>query len=163
MHTTIHKTNKHFLGSALFWVLTALPFLFLTGAIVYKRYLIQKAGIDPLLLRTKRARKVALKRLQVAEIHLKNKASRDFYDEISKAMLGYVCDKLQIPRSELTKDNVKFKLQSLQVSDELMKNFMQIIHNTEIALFAGMDNTAAMEDTYEKTVDVLTNIEQAVT
>ena len=162
MNTAVYKTNQHFLASVPFWVLTALPFLFLTGAVVYKRYLIQKAGIDPLLLRMKKARKVALRRLVIAEGHLKTKSSRAFYDEISKAMLGYVCDKLQIPRSELTKDNVKSKLQALQVSEELMENFMQIIHNTEIALFAGMDNASAMEDTYQKTLDVLTNIEQVV-
>ena len=162
METTIHPADQRFFGSPFFWTLTALPFFFLAGAVGYKRYLVQKAGIDPLLLRTKRARKVALKRLKTAEAHLKAQESRAFYDEISKAMLGYVCDKLQIPRSELTKDNVKSKLQTLRVSGELTEDFMQIIRHTEMALFAGMDNAASMEETYQKTLGVLTNIDAAM-
>lgn len=162
MDTAIHPTNRQFFGSPFFWTLTALPFFFLGGAIGYKRYLVQKAGVDPLLLRTRKARKVALKRLKTAETHLKARDSRAFYDEISKAMLGYVCDKLQIPRSELTKDNVKSKLQALQVSSELTNDFMEIIHNTEMALFAGMDNAASMEETYQKTLEVLTDIDAAM-
>lgn len=162
METTIHPADQRFFGSPFFWTLTALPFFFLAGAVGYKRYLVQKAGIDPLLLRTKRARKVALKRLKTAEAHLKAQESRAFYDEISKAMLGYVCDKLQIPRSELTKDNVKSKLQTLRVAGELTEDFMQIIRHTEMALFAGMDNAASMEETYQKTLGVLTNIDAAM-
>lgn len=162
MDDRVYRTDRGFFGSNAFWGLTLLPFLLLGVAVGYKNYLVRKAGIDPLLLRTKRARKVALKRLRTAEYHLKAKDSRAFYDEISKAMLGYVCDKLQIPRSELTKDNVRAKLQTLRVSESLTEDFMQIIRNTEMALFAGMDNADAMEETYRKTLEVLTGIEESI-
>lgn len=161
LSTKISRANSRFFGSPGFWSLIALPFLGFIGAVFFKRYLRQKAGIDPLLLRARRARKVAMKRLQMAEKYLQAKESKAFYDEISKAMLGYVCDKLQIPLSELTKDNVKAKLQSLQAPETLIDRFMQIIGHTEIALFAGMDQGAAMEETYQKTLEVLMEMEQA--
>ena len=161
LETAVRPKRQYFLGSPLFWVLLAFPFASLGAVIGFRQYAVKKAGMDPLLVRTKRARKVALKRLKTAENFLNAKDSRNFYDEISKAMLGYVCDKLQIPLSELTKDNVRSKLESLLVAPELIEDFMGIIKTTEMALFAGMDNADAMQDTYHKTLEVLTNIEQA--
>ena len=39
---------------------------------------------------------------------------------------------------------------------------MDIIKNCEIALFAGMDNSAAMQSTYDNTIDVVTSIEEEI-
>jgi hypothetical protein len=111
-------------------------------------------------LRINRARQEALQRLKTAEQHLKVNASRAFYDEISKALLGYVCDKLQIPGSELTKDNVREKLHSLNVDEVLINNFMQIIQTCEVALFSGKDNPTSMNDIYQQAVSTLSKMEE---
>lgn len=160
MNEKLYPKNKGFFGSIGYWVLSILPLLLLGGALLLKRIQDQRSNIDPLLLKSRRARKVALKRLATAEKHLQEQNSRAFYDEISKAMLGYVCDKLKIPVSELTKDNVKEKLQSLEVKTERIERFLQIIKTTEMALFAGMDNSAAMNQTYQDTLDLLAGIEE---
>jgi hypothetical protein len=151
-----------FFGSPLFWGLTAFPFVLFGGVLVFKRRQDGRRRLDPAILKSRRARKMAQQRLAVASKHMNADESRAFYDEVSKAMLGYVCDKLQIPRSELTKSNVQSKLHSLQVSPEQIDRFMKVIQTTETALFAGMDNSAAMNETYRNAVELLAGIETAL-
>lgn len=160
INTHLQKANNHFFGSPAFWTLTALPFLFFMGVIVLKRNQLQSSNIDSLQLRIKRARQEASYRLKLAEQHLKANESRAFYDEISRALLGYVCDKLQIPGSELTKENVQEKLRSLQVEEALIQDFMQIIQTCEIALYSGKDNPEAMSDIYQRAVNNLSKMEE---
>lgn len=153
------KASNSFVGSILFWIIYALPFLFLGGLFLVKRAKDADLAIDPLLKRQKRAQKEAQKRLETAHQHLTANNSRAFYDEVSKAMLGYVCDKLRIPKSELTKDSVKGKLDVMAVKEDDINRYMKIIHNCEMALFAGMDNTSAMKETYDHCLEVLAKIE----
>lgn len=155
----LRRADSYFFGTSLFWVFSLLPFVLLGGAFTYKQLKAKNELIDPAIIRKRRARKAAQKRLETAQIHLKATESRAFYDEISKAMLGYVCDKLQIPRSELTKDNVRERLQALEVAESEIERFMNTIKTSEMALFAGMDNTAAMQETYDETLDLLATVE----
>ncbi|MEM9850115.1 MAG: protein BatD, partial [Bacteroidota bacterium] len=82
-----------------------------------------------------------------------------FYDAVSKAMVGYVNDKLNIPNSRLTKDKIIERLQTLQVSEDQIKRFMQITQNCEMALFARKDGLADMQQTYQDAVEVLMKME----
>lgn len=154
--------SKYFQENWTFWLLALLPFLALGGAYTYKQLKAKSDSLDPALLRQRKARKAAQKRLETAQQHLQAGKSRAFYDEISKAMLGYVCDKLQIPVSELTKDNVKERLQGLQVADDEIERFMKTIKTCEMALFAGMDNSTAMQETYDETLDLLATVESSI-
>lgn len=163
LESKLKSKGDTFFASGGFWVLAILPFLFLGGAVLARQRQSKINSLDPGILKARKARKVAQKRLATAESFLKANDSRAFYDEISKAMLGYVCDKLQIPLSELTKDNVREKLESLQVAQESISNFMGIIQTTEMALFAGKDNAAAMQEVYDTTINLLSGIEQDLT
>ena len=88
--------------------------------------------------------------------------SKAFYDEISRAMFGYVCDKLRIPFSELSKQNVRDRLQSLEVGDPMIQRFLSITQTCEMALFAGKDNAAAMSETYQNALEVVSGMEEAI-
>lgn len=148
-----------FYGSALFWALVAIPFLFLTGILAYKEYLIQRSKIDINLLKSQNAQKVAERRLAVAQEFLKKKNSRLFYDEVSKALFTYVSDKIGIPMSEFSKSSVKEKLHSLNVKDEHIEKFLQILQKCEMALFAGQNTEGAMNDVFQDSLNVITDIE----
>ena len=156
---SIKLRKDRFFGSPLFWVLAGLPFFVLFLVLLYRRREASRKTIDPLLLKSRRARKVAVKKLEKAESYMKEGQSREFYDEIFKAMLGYVCDKLRIPLSELTKENVKERLVSLSVKEAHIERFMDIIQTSEMAVFAGMDNAKSMQGQYDATVQVITEIE----
>ncbi len=158
----LQKEGAPFFGSTTFWVFTLLPFLLLCGVIAAKQIQTKRAGMDISLLKKRRAKKVAQKRLAMAKMHLQHGDSSAFYDEISRASLGYVCDKLDIPVAELTKENVRDKLQSLRVSSSNIEQFMKILESCEMALFAGMDNSDAVKETYEKSVAVIAGIEEEI-
>lgn len=157
--STFHRKSQPFPKSSLFYGLLFFPFLVLGGTLIYKQVLNNSSRIDIVKLRSKRAEKVATQKLVKAKEYMLTNKSKAFYDEISRASLGYVCDKLNIPLSELTKDNVQQRLQSLKVSEPNITAFMDILKTTEMALFAGMDNSAAMQDTYQKTAKVISAIE----
>ncbi len=158
--TTFSEKGKYFFGSPLFWVLTLLPFLFLGGALLYRQKLIREGSIDFELLKMQRAQKVAVEKLSQAEKFMTTQNSKAFYDEVSRASFGYVCDKLKIPISELSKANIQDKLQSLNVSQNHIDSFIKIIKTCEMALFAGMDNSAAMQETYNSAKEVIVKIEE---
>ena len=158
--TTFSKKGKFFFGSPLFWILTLLPFLFLGGALAYRQKLIREGSIDFELLKVQRAQKVAVQKLAQAEQLMTTQNSKGFYDEVSKASFGYVCDKLKIPVAELSKANIQDKLQSLHVSQNHIDSFIKIIKTCEMALFAGMDNSAAMQETYASAKEVIVKIEE---
>jgi hypothetical protein len=100
--------------------------------------------------------------LVTAKSHLQEGKSREFYDEIEHAMDHYVCDKLRIPRSELSREVVRRRLESLQVEEAKIERFLSIKQNCEIALYAGKDNSEAMQETYDQTVALIADIEASL-
>jgi hypothetical protein len=158
----LRKGGAPFWGSDLFWILYILPILGMLGIAGYRQIRKRRLDIDPVLLRKKQAEKVARKRLETANAFLKENNPRQFYDEISKAMIGYVCNKLNMPLSAISKDNVKYELEKLEVAPEAVERFMKILHNCEMALFAGKDNAEAMQETYDNTLQVLAGIESKI-
>lgn len=162
LDTRLHKQKTPFHQSPSFWILTILPFLLLASLVSIKLLKNRQQNIDPGLLRSKQARKMAAQRLTTAEQHMKAEQSRAFYDEISKAFLGYACDKLHIPRSSLSKDGLRQKLQELNIPIGLIDTVMEIIRTSEMALFAGQAKAEDMQGIYDKSLKVLAEMEQAL-
>ena len=158
--TSLSSKDKYFFGSPFFWILTILPFLLLGAAFAYRQVLEARGNVDVTLLKSQRAQQVAKQKLSQAEHFLQTQNSKEFYNEISNASFGYVSDKLNMPPSELSKANIQEKLQSLNVSQQYIDDLTKIIKTCEMALFAGMDNSAAMQETYQKTSEVIVKIEE---
>jgi hypothetical protein len=157
--TELQVRSTPFFGTTAFWGLTALPLLLFLGTIVFKNVKNRQANIDPEILKQRKAEQVARQHLAQAKAHLEANKGRAFYDEVSKAMMGYINDKLNIPNSKLTKSVVQERLQVLNVPDDQTDSFMRILNACEMALFAGKDSTAEMQDIYERAVTALTKIE----
>ena len=140
-----------------------MPFLGLAGVLAYKRWSALHKGIDPATLRIRQARKVAQERLAQAELHLKAANNRAFYDELSKAMLGYASDKLRIARSELAKDKLQVRLEEAGLGQEQVKQFLEIISTCELALFAGKTQASDMQATFGAAVQAISQMEKQLT
>ncbi len=153
------KKGDLFIGSPVFLIFTSLPFLAFIGLFIFKK---TKSSVDENSIKTKHANKIALQRLTTAKGYLSTSSSRAFYNEISKASLGYVCDKINIPLSELSKDNVREKLIDMKISSSRVEDFMKIIQTCEMALFAGKDSSSDMKDTYEMSVALISGIEKEI-
>ena len=132
--------------------------LFITGLVYYKK--INKFNQNQVLVRNKKATKIAKKRLQNAYNYLKIKDSAHFYEEFSQALWGYISDKLNISRSQLSMDTVKEMMESKNVPEDIVNQFIELLNNCEYARFAPGDPEKKMEELYEKGVVVITKAEK---
>ena len=155
------QNGVSFFGSGSFYALLAIPALMFAALVLFrKRYQAMQSNIG--LLKSQRANKVAKKRLSAAKKFLASNEREKFLDEMFKALWGFVSDKLQIPVSELSKESIAQSLTSKHVPQELISHFIETIDHCEFARFApGM--TESNEDIYNKGIDVIVKLEQAIT
>ncbi len=157
--TKLDKTAWELVGSPVFYLLVLLPILFFGFLLLRQKKQKALANIDPAILKAKSAGLEAQKRLAVAQQQLQLGNSRGFYFEVSKAYMGYICDKTGLSLAQFSKESVGEKLQSLKVNQSTVTEFLKILQTCEVALFAGMDNPASMMTTYENAIGVITAIE----
>lgn len=122
----------------------------------------QKAEANVALMKNKKANKVALKRLKVAGKYLKNHDKEHFYDEVLKAIWGYLSDKLSLPLSELTKDNVATELEKYGAGEDLISTFNDILSRCEFAQYAPAQSNETMEELYSQTLDAISRMENTI-
>ncbi len=114
------------------------------------------------LVRTRRANKVARKRLASAHSHMSLKDSERFYDELLKCMWGYIADKLSIPIAELSSDSARNTLLENGVSAEDSDEFLRIISECEYARFAPKSELAQMDSLYSSAHTLISKFEDII-
>ncbi len=155
------KPGDPFFGSGLFITLSIAPiFLFFGFIFLYKRY--EQNVSDIIRFKSKRATKIAKKRLATTKHLLSAKKREEFYDELSKALWGYVGDKLGIQLSELSKDTVGLSLKARYVSDESINKILITLDHCEFARFAPTSDALDMQNIYNDTVDLISTIEEEI-
>ena len=116
---TFQPKGSFFYGSMSYWLFYIIPALaFIIFFIIYRKQAAENANVAK--VRTKKANKVATKRMKLAGKLLSENKKDAFYDEVLKALWGYISDKLNIPVSRLSKDNIEEKLRNHGVSEELI-------------------------------------------
>ncbi|OAV75325.1 hypothetical protein Barb7_01059 [Bacteroidales bacterium Barb7] len=134
--------------------------LFIAFFFIYQKQVKENANIA--LVRTKKANKMAVKRLKNAGKLLKENKREDFYEEVLRALWGYLSDKLSILQSALTKDNIETELIKYGVHEPLINEFMDILHTCEFARYAPSQASDAMDKLYEQTVDAIGKMENTI-
>lgn len=131
----LSKTTSFVISSVCYWFGYVLPVVALAVILlIYRKQLKERA--DSRLMRRKRASKLARKRLKRAKALLAANDSNGFYAELSDAMWGYLSDKLNIPGSELSKDNISAELDKFGVDQELRDATMDLLNKCEFAQYA---------------------------
>lgn len=72
---------------------------------------------DVVKTRGKKANKVATKRLRKAKKLMLASKANEFYDEVLRALWGYVGDKLNMPVERLSRENISDNLKDSGVDD----------------------------------------------
>lgn len=158
---TLHPKGSFFFGSLLYWMFYIIPGIaFIIFFIIYRKQAAENANVAK--MRTKKANKVAAKRMKLAGKLLTDNKKDDFYDEVLKALWGYISDKLNIPVSRLSKDNIEEKLRNHGVSDELIKEFLSALNECEFARFAPGDESQAMDKVYASSIEVMSKMENSI-
>lgn len=152
------KRGSFFVLSPLFWLLTILPLIGLGAlAIVARKREFDSANRG--LVLSRKANKAAAKRLRGAQKFIKDGKREAFYDEVMRALWGYLSDKLTMPLSELTKDNAKEKMAQHGLDAEASDEFMALLDECEFARYAPAAVSGSMDDVYAKAVSVIGKIE----
>ncbi|MFR9166097.1 MAG: BatD family protein [Dysgonomonas sp.] len=152
------KENKFLWGSIgyILWYLVPI-LLFVAALMIYNNNRKQNANIT--LLKTKRANKVAIKRLKTAESYLNLHNKEKFYEEVLRAIWGYLSDKLTIPVADLNRENIEHELNKYGVSEELTSTFISILDTCEFARYAPAESDEAMDKIYNQTVNAISGME----
>ena len=152
----------HFLlGSGLFWTIVSL--LVAAAAALWlllRRIAARKADVAG--TRNRKATKMALKRLQLAGTFLKQNLYTAFYEELHKALLGFISDKLTIPVAELSKDRIIEALDEGNVPEEYIKTFIGMLDACEFARYSPSTGNDAMAAHYTAAADVISAIDSSM-
>lgn len=158
--SSIHKSlDINLPYSPIYWSGFALPLLAYLGLIAFRKRE-EKLQSNTILFKNKRANKVALKRLALAEIFLKQSAQSKFYEETSKAVWLYLSDKLNIPLANLSKEIADEKLQQKNISPLLKSEISRITNECEMALYSPDSGSLKMHQTYSDTLRLIGKLEE---
>ena len=159
--TQLTQKDDYFFGSIgyILWYIIPLT-LFVAFMLIYRKQAIENANVAK--VRTKKANKMATKRMKNAGKLLAEKKSEAFYDEVLKALWGYISDKLSMPVSQLSKDNIEEELQKHQVSDELIQSFINTLNECEFARYAPGNQNETMDKVYAASIDLISKMENCI-
>ena len=153
--------GRFLVGSGLFWtVVSLLVVLAVVLWLLLRRMAARKADIAG--TRNRKATKMALKRLQLAGTFLKQNLYTAFYEELHKALLGFISDKLTIPVAELSRDRIAEALKEGNVPEEYINTFIGILDACEFARYSPSTGNDAMSAHYEAAAEVISAIDTSM-
>ncbi|OFX19265.1 MAG: hypothetical protein A2041_06405 [Bacteroidetes bacterium GWA2_31_9b] len=132
--------------------------LFGVYVFIRKKNIQENANIQ--LVRNKKANTFARKRLQKASLFMKQNQKEEFYEELVRALWGYISDKLSIPAANLSKDNARSRLQSKNVNSESIEQIINIIDRCEYARYAPVSENTQMDVLFNDSVDIISKLQQ---
>ena len=159
--TALRQKGNYFYGTTAYYLWYIIPFLlFVVFVVIYRKQAIESANVAK--VKTKKANKVATKRMKLAGKLLSENKVNEFYDEVLKALWGYISDKLNIPVSKLSRDNIEAELSGHGVPEDLIKEFIGALSECEFARYAPGNQNEAMDKVYAASVDVISKMENCI-
>ena len=116
---------------------------------------------NTVLVRNRRANKVAIQRFHKAEKFMREQNRHAFFEEMLRALWGYMSDKLNIPVSSLTKENIREQLQRRGCPQEDAQHFTDIISRCDEAQYSPAESVQ-MSDVYAEGVNIISHIESII-
>lgn len=150
-----------FFGSLSYVLEYLIPFiLFAILVFIFRKQAIANANV--VQMKIKKANKMARKRLRTAKKLMEENKKEAFYDEIMRALYGYVSDKLSIPVAQLNKDNIREKLEEKNLDADLTNRVIQALDECEFARFAPADSSNTLEKFYEQVITLIEQVENSI-
>ena len=150
--------GEFFFGSVVYWISLALmAIVFISLFVIFRQRAIENANVTK--RRAGKASKMAAKRLKKASRLMSDNKPGEFYDEVLRALWGYVGDKLNIPVEQLSHDNISQRLSDRLVGEETIAQFMGALDECEFERYAPGDPKGNMNKVYEKAMTAIVEIE----
>lgn len=149
-----------FILTPLYWLaIVAMVALFILIFAVLRKRIRERS--NTVARRMRHADKMAVQRLRMAERYMNEANRHAFYEEMLRAMWGYISDKFNIPVASLTKEKIREELYRRNVAEATAEQFCEVISRSEEAQYAP-SASGEMTDIYAEAVEVISKIESAV-
>lgn len=159
--SSLRPKGDFFFGTVGYYLCYLIPLLlFVVFAVIYRQKALENANVAK--VKTKKANKVATRRMKLAGKLLAENKKNEFYDEVLKALWGYISDKLSIPVSQLSKDNIEAELTNYGVQEALIAEFIGVLNECEYARYALGNENEAMDKVYSASVEVISKMENSI-
>ena len=161
----LKKSHEYIVDNWSYWLWFLLPLLAMVALLLYYRKQLKERA-DVRRMRSKRASKVAQRRLKAARGFATRGDRNGFYAEMLNALWGYMSDKLSIPVSELSKDNINAELEQYGIDEQLRKEAIDLIDKCEFAQYApelAQSDMNAVLDEAAGIIDRLENVKRKKT
>lgn len=159
--SSLRPKGDFFFGTVGYYLCYLIPLLlFVVFAVIYRQKALENANVAK--VKTKKANKVATRRMKLAGKLLAENKKNEFYDEVLKALWGYISDKLSIPVSQLSKDNIEAELTNYGVQEALIAEFIGVLNECEYAHYAPGNENEAMDKVYSASVEVISKMENSI-
>lgn len=157
----LSKTHEPLIYNWWYWALAGVLVVVLIGATaIYGRQV--RLNADVAGRRNARASKVARKRLREAEGFMKTRQPEKFYEAMLKAMWGYLGDKLSMPVSQLTRQNISQTLVDRGVSEDAASRVIGVLDQCEMARYTpDSSSEASVEAVYNEATSSINELEKS--
>lgn len=147
------------IASGWYWMLYLLLIIsIISVAVIYRRNIRKASDISGMKLA--KASKVARKRLKLARQFMEQKNADKFYEELLRAVWGYLSDKLMIPASQLSRDNISLELTEYGASAEDCRSIIEVLDECEMARYSPASSQEQIELLYAKATESIDNLEK---
>lgn len=156
------KSKKFgFFNSFEFWMIILVLALAFTAVILLRLQQI-KNNANLAAVKNRKAGRTSRKRLKKAAEYMKQNKKDEFYEEVLNALWGYLGDKLEMPASELTRDNVVDKLGDKGVSMDAVKPFVNTLNDCEFERYAPSGLARPLQDMYTRAAEAIEQMENNI-
>jgi len=157
----LKKSDNVFLSKQAFYSSYAFSLLAFLLVLFLRREHIRRNS-DISLVKNRKAGKIAIKRLYSASVCLKKEEIDKFYDEILKAIWGYLSDKLNIPVSDLSRTNAISALQEQGIDEDNIQSLSKILDTCEFVRFAPSSSDTEAASVYEGASQFIKSVENLI-
>ena len=157
-----NRIGSVFYKSPFFYTILILPLFVLSGSLVYRRHL-DKMSSNVAYARSRKANQMALKRLKNANKEMNSGAAKQFYGEVSNALMGFIGDKLNVPPAGLITDEVESLLRERGIEKESVSNYIECLQTCDFQRFTPSDSdNGQMKDFFEKVKKAIVNLDKVI-
>lgn len=158
---TLVKENTEFFNSFMhISIILGCIIIFITSIILRKLYIKNNSNI--ILVKERKAVKLAKKQLISAENKMTQNNKDEFYTEILLALNNYLNNKLRISSADNTRENIKQILLSKKVNENNISELIKILETCEYAKFAPGAVSGNLPEVYQNTLNIITSIEEQI-
>ena len=153
-HPTLLPKGKWHLS---WWIYLLLIIALILAILIDKKLEVNNA--DTAYNRSRKAGKTAQKYLKIASRMLGKGDAEAFYEALLKGLSDYLSNKLHLPLSQLSKENIKSAMTDLGIQDELIEEALVTLADLELARYSP-NEVEGREKLFERASNVIEGIQK---